>query len=122
MQGPPSHWRSSGLCGKGLDVTTPIHFRFNAVEKVESGQTLEDALAVSRILADESIDALDVSLVAHSSWREVEGQHFLVTSSALPKDQPAGCECLSCRGGQGGDRPSRDSGGKNLITPPFHFP
>jgi 2,4-dienoyl-CoA reductase-like NADH-dependent reductase (Old Yellow Enzyme family) len=68
----------------------PILFRLNAVERVEGGQTLEDALAVSRILAAEGVDALDVSLVAQSSWREVEDERFLVASSALPKDQPAG--------------------------------
>ena len=68
----------------------PILFRLNAVEKVAGGQTLADALAVSRFLADEGVDALDVSLVAHSTWREVEGRRFLVASSALPKEQPAG--------------------------------
>jgi 2,4-dienoyl-CoA reductase-like NADH-dependent reductase (Old Yellow Enzyme family) len=60
------------------------------VEKVEGGQTLEDALALSQFLADEGVDALDVSLVAQSSWREVEGRRFLVASSALEKEQPAG--------------------------------
>jgi 2,4-dienoyl-CoA reductase-like NADH-dependent reductase (Old Yellow Enzyme family) len=73
-----------------LGRSYPILFRFNAVEKVEGGQTLEDALTVSRLLADEGVDALDVSLVANSSWNEVEGQRFLVASSALPKNQPAG--------------------------------
>ena len=68
----------------------PILFRLNAVEKVEDGQTLEDALAVSRILADEGIDALDVSLISQGSWREVDGQRFLVPASAFPKDEPAG--------------------------------
>jgi 2,4-dienoyl-CoA reductase-like NADH-dependent reductase (Old Yellow Enzyme family) len=68
----------------------PILFRFNAVEKVEGGQTLEDALTVSRLLADEGVDALHVSLVAHSSWKEVDSQRFLVASSILPKEQPAG--------------------------------
>jgi 2,4-dienoyl-CoA reductase-like NADH-dependent reductase (Old Yellow Enzyme family) len=73
-----------------LGRSYPILFRFNAVEKVEGGQTLEDALAVSRLLADEGVDALHVSLIAHSSWKEVNGQRFLVASSALPKEQPAG--------------------------------
>ena len=68
----------------------PILFRLNAVEKVADGQTLEDALAVSRFLADEGVDALDVSLVAHSTWREVDGRRFIVASSALSKEQPAG--------------------------------
>jgi 2,4-dienoyl-CoA reductase-like NADH-dependent reductase (Old Yellow Enzyme family) len=73
-----------------LGRSYPILFRFNAVEKVEGGQTLEGALAVSRLLADEGVNALHVSLIAHSSWKEVNGQRFLVASSALPKEQPAG--------------------------------
>jgi 2,4-dienoyl-CoA reductase-like NADH-dependent reductase (Old Yellow Enzyme family) len=68
----------------------PILFRLNAVENVEGGQTLEDALAVSRLLADEGVDALHVSLIANSSWKEVEGRRFPVASSALSKEQPAG--------------------------------
>jgi 2,4-dienoyl-CoA reductase-like NADH-dependent reductase (Old Yellow Enzyme family) len=68
----------------------PILFRLNAVEKVEGGQTLEDALVVSRLLADAGVDALDVSLIANSSWKKIEDQRFLVASSAFPKDQPAG--------------------------------
>jgi len=68
----------------------PILFRLNAVEKVEDGQTLEDALAVSRILADEGIDALDVSLISQGSWREVDGRRFLVPASAFPEEEPAG--------------------------------
>jgi 2,4-dienoyl-CoA reductase-like NADH-dependent reductase (Old Yellow Enzyme family) len=75
---------------KKLGRSYPILFRLNAVEKVEGGQTLEDALALSQFLADEGVDGLDVSLVAHSSWREVEGRRFLVASSALKKEQPAG--------------------------------
>jgi 2,4-dienoyl-CoA reductase-like NADH-dependent reductase (Old Yellow Enzyme family) len=73
-----------------LGRSYPIFFRFNAVEKVEGGQTLEDALMVSKLMADEGVDALDVSLVANSSWNEVEDQRFLVASSALSKKQPAG--------------------------------
>ena len=73
-----------------LGESYPIFFRFNAVEKVEGGQTLEDALEISRLLAGEGVDALDVSLVASSSWNEVDDRRFLVASSALPKDQPAG--------------------------------
>jgi len=72
--------------GKGY----PIFFRLNAVEKVAGGQTLEDTLVVSKLLADEGVDALHISLIANSSWKEVDGQRFLVASSAFPKDQPAG--------------------------------
>lgn len=73
-----------------LGRSYPILFRLNAVEKVEGGQTLEEALAVSQFLADEGVDALDVSLIAQSAWREVEGRRLLVASSTLPKEQPAG--------------------------------
>lgn len=68
----------------------PIIFRLNAVEKVEGGQTLEDALVVSRLLADEGVDVLHVSLIAQSSWKEIDGQRYLSGSSALPKEQPSG--------------------------------
>ena len=75
---------------KRLGESYPILFRLNAVEKVEGGQTLEEALVVSQLLASEGVDALDVSLIANSSWKEVEDQRFLVASSAFPKGQPAG--------------------------------
>jgi len=68
----------------------PILFRLNAVEKVEGGQTLEDALVVSRLLADEGVDALDVSLITQGSWREVDDRRFLAPASAFPKDEQAG--------------------------------
>jgi 2,4-dienoyl-CoA reductase-like NADH-dependent reductase (Old Yellow Enzyme family) len=68
----------------------PLFFRLNAVEKVEGGQTLEEAVMVGRLLAEAGVDALDVSLIAQSSWKEAEGRRLLVSSSALPKDQPAG--------------------------------
>ena len=73
-----------------LGKSYPLLFRFNAVEKVEGGQTPEDGLAVSRLLANGGVDALHVSLIANSSWKEVEGQRFLAASSALSKKQPAG--------------------------------
>jgi len=68
----------------------PILFRINALEKVEGGQTLEDTLEVSRLLADEGVDALDVSLIPQGSWLEVDGRRFLLPASAFPKDEPAG--------------------------------
>ena len=72
--------------GKGY----PILFRLNALEKVDGGQTLEDTLTVSRLLADAGVDALDVSLIAQYTWREVDDQRFPVCGSAFPKEQPAG--------------------------------
>jgi len=68
----------------------PIIFRFNAVEKAEGGQTLDDTLAMCGLLAEAGVDALHVSLLARSSWKEIDGRRFLVTSSAFPKEQPPG--------------------------------
>ncbi len=68
----------------------PIVFRLNAIENIEGGQTLADALVVSRILADEGVDALDVSLVSGCAWREVDGRRFPVCTSAFSKKQPSG--------------------------------
>lgn len=68
----------------------PVLFRLNAVENVEGGQKLEDALTVSRLLVEAGVDALDVSLVCHGSWKEVEGKSILAASSALSKKQPGG--------------------------------
>lgn len=75
---------------KRLGKEYPILFRLNAVEKVECGQTLDDAIEVGRLLAGAGVDALDVSLITQGSWREIDGQRFLVAGSALPKEQPAG--------------------------------
>jgi 2,4-dienoyl-CoA reductase-like NADH-dependent reductase (Old Yellow Enzyme family) len=68
----------------------PIFFRLNALENVEGGQTPEDALAVSRILAEAGADALDVSLITQGSWQEIDGRRFLVPSTAFPKEVPPG--------------------------------
>ena len=73
-----------------LGKSYPILFRLNALEKVEGGQTLEDTLVVSKLLAEEGVDALDVSLIANSSWKEIDDRRILVAASAFPKDQPAG--------------------------------
>ena len=72
-----------------LGKSYPILFRLNAVEKVEGGQTLEDALVVSKLLADEGVDVLDVSLIANSSWKEIDDRRILVATSAFSKKQPA---------------------------------
>ena len=73
-----------------LGKNYPILFRLNAVENVDGGQTREDAVAVSRLLSNAGVDAIDVSLIAQSSWKEVKDQLFLAPSSAFPKKQPAG--------------------------------
>ncbi len=68
----------------------PILFRINAVEEIEGGQTLNDTLEISRILREEGVDVLDVSLIAGCSWREVGEKRYPICRSALSKDQPAG--------------------------------
>lgn len=67
----------------------PVLFRINAVEKVQGGQTAEDALAIGRILSHAGVDALDVS-IARCSWQESNGRRFLSCSSALSKEDPFG--------------------------------
>jgi 2,4-dienoyl-CoA reductase-like NADH-dependent reductase (Old Yellow Enzyme family) len=68
----------------------PVLFRLNAEENVEGGQTREDALVASRLLADAGVDALDVSVIANSAWKDVDDRRLLVASSALSKEQAAG--------------------------------
>lgn len=68
----------------------PVLFRLNALENVAGGQTLEDALTIGRWVTEAGVDALHVSVIARSSWRDVDGTRFLVASSALAKDAPFG--------------------------------
>lgn len=74
---------------KRVGKSYPILFRLNALEKVEGGQTLEDALVLGQLLAESGVNALDVSVIAQAAWKEVEGQRFLTASSALRKDDLA---------------------------------
>jgi 2,4-dienoyl-CoA reductase-like NADH-dependent reductase (Old Yellow Enzyme family) len=55
---------------------------------VEGGLQLEDALEVSRALAEAGVDALDVSLVSQGAWQEMGDGKFLVPASAFPKEAP----------------------------------
>ena len=81
---------------KELGREYPIFFRINAVEKIDGGQTLEDALVIGSLLADEGVDVFDVSLIAHGGFKVLEdnpkvtSKTLLAGSSALPKDQPSG--------------------------------
>lgn len=68
----------------------PILFRFNAEENVEGGLTRKAGFEVGRLLADAGVDALNVSLIANSTWKEVDGRRLLAASSALSKEQAAG--------------------------------
>lgn len=72
----------------------PVLFRLNAIENVEGGQTLEDAVKVSRLLAEAGADVIDVSLIAQSSWKKANGRRFLAASSAFPKKEPAGLNVI----------------------------
>jgi len=67
-----------------------ILFRLNAVERVEGGQSREDAITASRALAENGVDCIHASLVTGGSWKEENGKRFLVAASALAKDEPAG--------------------------------
>jgi len=73
-----------------LGADYPVLFRLNAVEHVAGGQTLADALEVSRAVAEAGVDALDVSLVSQGSWQEMDTGKFLVPASAFSKEQPPG--------------------------------
>lgn len=75
---------------KEVGAGYPILFRLNAVEQAQGGQTLADALEVSRLLAEAGVDALDVSVVANSHYKEIDGREYLMASSALSKEQAAG--------------------------------
>ena len=75
---------------KDLGPAYPIFFRINAEERIKGGQTLEDAIVIGRLLADEGVDVFDITLIAHGSWKEVDDKKILMGSSALPKDMPSG--------------------------------
>ena len=68
----------------------PVLFRLNAVEHVEGGLKLADAVEFSRALADTGVDALDVSLVTQGAWQEMDEGKFLLPASAFSKEAPPG--------------------------------
>jgi 2,4-dienoyl-CoA reductase-like NADH-dependent reductase (Old Yellow Enzyme family) len=65
-------------------------FRFNAVETVEGGQTLEGSAGLARLLASAGVDLLDVSFAGDMIRQEVDGVKYAVFSSALGSDEPCG--------------------------------
>ncbi|MBT3177723.1 MAG: NADH:flavin oxidoreductase [Desulfobacula sp.] len=75
---------------KSLGPKYPIFFRINAEEKIDGGQTLEDSLAIGKLLAKEGVDVFDVSLIAHGGWKKIQDKEYLVGSSTLAKDKPSG--------------------------------
>jgi len=68
----------------------PLFFRLNAIENMDGGQNLDQALIIGKLLAEAGVDALDISLVASGSWKTIEDEKILVSSSALDKDQVPG--------------------------------
>lgn len=75
---------------KRLGYDVPILFRLNVVENMEGGQSVDDSIVVCRMLADASVDALDLSLVSQAKWKEADGKRFLVAGSALSKEDDPG--------------------------------
>ena len=75
---------------KRLGLDFPLFFRLNAIENMDGGQTLDQALIIGKILAEAGVDALDISLVTSGSWKTIENEKILVSSSALAKDQARG--------------------------------
>jgi len=75
---------------KKLGQAYPIFFRINAEERIDGGQTLEDAIVIGRLLAEEGVDVFDITLITQGRWKEIDDKKILVGSSALPKDHPSG--------------------------------
>ncbi|NNG01789.1 MAG: NADH:flavin oxidoreductase [Desulfobacteraceae bacterium] len=75
---------------KTLGKTYPVLFRLNAVEKINGGQSVEDALTAAKLLARAGVDAIDVSLIAQCKWSGIDGHSYLTGTSVLPMDAPAG--------------------------------
>lgn len=74
-----------------LGAGYPILFRFNAVELLEGGQTIEEGIVVARLLEAAGVDVLHASLIAQAGWRESSsGQRYMYSTSVLPKDQSTG--------------------------------
>lgn len=73
-----------------LGQAYPVFFRLNAVEKIEGGLTLEHALEIGRRVVKAGADVLDVSLIAFSGFKDMDGKRVLLGSSAQPKEDPMG--------------------------------
>ncbi len=71
----------------------PVFFRINAIEKMQGGQAVEDAITTGRVLSQAGVSALDVS-IARCSWQESNGRRFLSCSSALRKEDPFGANVV----------------------------
>jgi 2,4-dienoyl-CoA reductase-like NADH-dependent reductase (Old Yellow Enzyme family) len=66
----------------------PVLVRINAVESVEGGQTIEDAVVVARLLEAAGADAIHASALRRIVFGETEGQPPIQAFSALPKEFP----------------------------------
>ena len=73
-----------------VGASYPIFFRLNIVENVEGGQSLEEAITASLLLADAGVDILDLSLITEAKWKEINGRRFLLPASALPRGERPG--------------------------------
>ncbi len=68
----------------------PVLFRINAVERIDGGLSLEDALKTGELLVEAGVDCFDVSLIATGGFQTQKEVTVLGGSSALPKDDPMG--------------------------------
>lgn len=84
-----------GQVRKHLGPGYPIFFRINVEEKIDGGQSREDAVTMGRLLAEEGVDVFDVSLIAHGGWKEMAGKPCLAGSSVFAKDQPPGANIFA---------------------------
>ena len=73
----------------------PILFRLNAYETLEGGLDPAEAAAISRLLEEAGVDAIDASAMLQCSWQETDGRRYLQAVSVLSKDQPRGANVPS---------------------------
>ncbi|MDA8219003.1 MAG: NADH:flavin oxidoreductase [Dehalococcoidales bacterium] len=79
-----------GAIRKGCGADFPIVFRLNAVEAVEGGQTLDDAVVAARVAAKAGADAIHVSALMQAEWLESNGQKRFKGVAAPRKEMPFG--------------------------------
>ena len=76
---------------KQLGSSFLIQFRLDAVELADGGKSIEEGIEQARLLEAAGVDVIHSSLIAQMFWRESrDGQRFLQSTSALPKEQPKG--------------------------------
>ncbi len=75
---------------RAVSTDYPIFFRMNALERFDSGMSIEDIVFAAQALTEAGVDVLDASGIGQTSIGNWEGTSFLNTMSALPKGSPAG--------------------------------